>query len=37
MEDLETAYDRMYEESLKILATNQAMSKKVKELKLEKE
>ncbi|XP_022876707.1 uncharacterized protein LOC111394889 [Olea europaea var. sylvestris] len=37
VEDLEIAYDRMYEESLKILATNQAMSKKVKELKLEKE
>ncbi|XP_022846252.1 uncharacterized protein LOC111368991 [Olea europaea var. sylvestris] len=37
VEDLEAAYDMMYEESLKILATNQAMSKKVKELKLEKE
>ncbi|XP_022899398.1 uncharacterized protein LOC111412707 [Olea europaea var. sylvestris] len=36
-QDLETAYDRMYEESLKILATNQVMSKKVKELRLEKE
>ncbi|XP_022876877.1 uncharacterized protein LOC111395093 [Olea europaea var. sylvestris] len=36
-QDLEIAYDRMYEESLKILATNQAMNKKVKELRLEKE
>ncbi|XP_022883529.1 uncharacterized protein LOC111400347 [Olea europaea var. sylvestris] len=37
VEDLETAYDMMYEESFKILATSQAMSKKVKELKLGKE
>ncbi|XP_022897765.1 uncharacterized protein LOC111411473 [Olea europaea var. sylvestris] len=36
-QDLETAYDRMYEENLKILATNQVMSKKVKEFRLEKE
>ncbi|XP_022859119.1 uncharacterized protein LOC111379909 [Olea europaea var. sylvestris] len=37
VEDLETVYDKMYEESLKILATNQTMSKKVKEHKLDKE
>ncbi|XP_022858852.1 uncharacterized protein LOC111379658 [Olea europaea var. sylvestris] len=37
VEDLEIAYDRMYEESLKILATTQAMSKKLKELKPKKE
>ncbi|XP_022876968.1 uncharacterized protein LOC111395201 [Olea europaea var. sylvestris] len=36
-EDLEEAYERMYEESLKIIGTNQVLSKKVKELRLEKE
>ncbi|XP_022873537.1 uncharacterized protein LOC111392418 [Olea europaea var. sylvestris] len=36
-QDLETTYDRMYKESLKILAANQAMNKNVKGLRLEKE